>query len=983
MAKKSTNSLESFGWYVLRTPLFPVSHVDLAYQANTPEDYKKLFDNELFKEAIYLASHHLYERFEKWLNGTIRWKKNSPQEEQKLIKSLLKYWLRASYRCTPFGTMAGVSNPAKFVNEPTQFKLGKIKRYTRLDAELLYTINLQKSTQKLFPNPTIYPYSVNQSRYFFRYRKSIYGGIAFQYNFSSFENNEYISKVLKFTALGKTVDELVDFLALEDIDEESARAFIQDLLDVQVLLPDKMPSSVGKEYQKKVLPDKTLQSLVLAQGVPDYKAIIEQIPNQILENVDRMFHVDSLRDTKINQVSYSIKRQVIKITQVLGQIMSKQYAPELSIFSNKFYERYGEGFVELNEVLDPDNGIKYPFNSIKEPHNLIHLPFKYEQPTQNLRLDQKPQNFLLEIYAKALLHKEQKVSLSADHILKKFATSAQEIITDTFGVLVSILPQEQIYLRSFSQGAGSFLGRFGQASSEIAQSIKEITEYEQSTNPKVIYAEIDHVPASPRAYNILNRPSSIRKYKIVLSSNAIAHEDKHVILASDLLVTVQAGEIILWSKKHHKRVIPKLTTAHNQRGSNYPLYNFLCDVANQGVKLPSWTWGTLANAPFLPRVEIDGVIVSPAKWKILKKSDLEDFQVPNQILLCESDNKLPLDLTSSWSKEVLLETIEKRKQNQVPIVLEENLFAKQAGFTNELYIPLKSNQSVRYQSNFFPEKMEAIRYVPGGDWVYVKLYLGVITAQEVVINELKKLIKKLEMPWFFLRYNDNKGFHLRVRIKSNDTQSVMNQINNMFYHYIQKGRIQIIYDTYLPEIKRYGGKEMMSICEQIFFYDSEAIIENLVTLDEQVGREWQMHQVELGVKNLQCLLADFGFTLEESITFIKKIESSFAREFQVDKHFKKALSKRIEDYQRIKKEDIGSNDAFQKRSMAIRPLIAQLKDGLKEEDCITSSDSLFFTLIHMSLNRLFFDKLREHEFVCYNVLFRRLQAQYHKNKKTT
>ena len=151
MATKSDNSLKSFGWYVLRTPLFPVSNIDLAYQANTPEDYKKLFDNELFKEAVYLASHHLYERFEKWLNGTIHWKKNPTKEEQKLIKSLLKYWLRASYRCTPFGTMAGVSNPAKF-GEQTKIVLGDISRYNRIDAEYLFLatneLHLNPSTKK-------------------------------------------------------------------------------------------------------------------------------------------------------------------------------------------------------------------------------------------------------------------------------------------------------------------------------------------------------------------------------------------------------------------------------------------------------------------------------------------------------------------------------------------------------------------------------------------------------------------------------------------------------------------------------------------------------------------------------------------------------------------------------------------------------------------------------------------------------------------
>lgn len=976
--------IESFGWYVLRTPLFPIAYIKQAQKATTPEDFKTLFNHELFKEAVYLASHQLYDRFERWLDGTIRWRKHPEKEEQKLIASLLKYWLRASYRCTPFGTMAGVSNPAEFINGATQIELGNIIRHTRLDAELLYTIDLQNPIQQLFPNPTIYPYSDNQSRYFYRYRKSIYGGIAFQYNFSSFENSTYIDKVLGFAASGKTLNELVDFLALEEIDEASAQAFIGDLLDAHILVSSQMPTVVGEDYQKRILGKEILQSLKITKKVSDYKSILHQFPKQVLDNVDRKFHIDCIRETKVNQLSQKVKRRVTKTVQLLGKMMSRQYAPELAHFSAQFYDRYGEGFVALNEVLDPDNGIKYPYNAIKEPHNLIHLPFRYDQGTLPQKIpNQKLQNFLLEIYTKALLHNQSKVTISADRITKKFANSEHEMITDSFGVLISVLPQEQIYLRSILQGGGSFLGRFGLASPAINQAIKEINEFEQDTNPDVIYAEIDHAPANPRAYNILNRPGSIRQYKIVLSSNPLAHDAEQVILASDLLITIQTGEIVLWSKKHHKRVIPKLTTAHNQRGSNYPLYNFLCDIANQKMKLPSWNWGSLASAPFLPRVEIDGVIVSPAKWKIVRKSDVEDFQVPDSVLLCESDNKLPLDLKSDWGQTLLAQAIDKLKVNRRPVILEENLFTDGQGFTNEVYIPFKSTQPIRYQADFFPKQRKTVQYLPGEEWVYVKLYLGVITAQEVIKNELRKLVKVLNVPWFFLRYRDAKGFHLRIRFQSSDTQLVIDKLNQVFEEYTQQGRIQMTYDTYLPEIKRYGGKKMMAICEQIFFYDSEAIIENLVALDQQVGHGWQMHQVELGTKNLTCLLADFGFTLEESITFIQKLESRFAKEFKVDKKFKKILSERIRDYQKIERADIGNDGAFEKRSKAIRPLIVIIKEKLKSEECITTEFNLFFAIVHMSLNRLFFDRPREHEFVCYNILLRRLQAQYHKNKKTT
>lgn len=280
---KKKQNIESFGWYVLRTPLFPIEQIERAQKATTPEDFKKLFDNELFKEAVYLASHHLYERFERWLNGTIRWKKNPAKEEQKLIKSLLKYWLRASYRCTPFGTMAGVSNPAKF-GKQTKIVLDDIGRYNRIDAEYLFLatneLYLNSDAKIYYPNPTLYQHQ-GEWRYFERFAKrgtDKSGSFIYQFNFNSIEPNECIDLVWKTCQRGATKEAIIQTLLEEDdMSAEDAQAFFQEMLTLGLLAGGATPAPVGKEYQECLLPQLKINDLLHplkeAKGVKAYQYI--------------------------------------------------------------------------------------------------------------------------------------------------------------------------------------------------------------------------------------------------------------------------------------------------------------------------------------------------------------------------------------------------------------------------------------------------------------------------------------------------------------------------------------------------------------------------------------------------------------------------------------------------------------------------------------------------------------------------------------
>ncbi|CAA7390284.1 hypothetical protein CHRY9393_02586 [Chryseobacterium fistulae] len=97
-----------FDKYVVRTPSFSrknFQHTISSKDEITDAELKEICTNPIFQEAIYLASHNLYEELTKWINSE---KGFSKKEYQKLKHSLLKYYSRISTRCTPFGLFSSV-----------------------------------------------------------------------------------------------------------------------------------------------------------------------------------------------------------------------------------------------------------------------------------------------------------------------------------------------------------------------------------------------------------------------------------------------------------------------------------------------------------------------------------------------------------------------------------------------------------------------------------------------------------------------------------------------------------------------------------------------------------------------------------------------------------------------------------------------------------------------------------------------------------
>ncbi len=174
-----------------------------------------------------------------------------------------------------------------------------------------------------------------------------------------------------------------------------------------------------------------------------------------------------------------------------------------------------------------------------------------------------------------------------------------DLLPESFSVMVALVSRSQEALQRgdfeviFKGGTGPSSARsFGRFCSEdplMESLVRTALRDEEAQHVGCIYAEIVYLPEG-RLGNVLSRPT-LRDYEIVYLGRSGASADKQ-LSPDDLLVGMRDGEIVLYSKRLKRRILPRLSSAHSYSNPNLsPIYRFLCDLQNQGgVLVPNLRW---------------------------------------------------------------------------------------------------------------------------------------------------------------------------------------------------------------------------------------------------------------------------------------------------------------------------------------------------------------------------------------------------------
>lgn len=1011
---------------------------------------EKLFGDDFFREALFTASRELYKVFTELKAGNFQDKESS----RKFLFTFYKYYSRMCCRATPYGLFAGVTS-VTISEDPTNILFDEEKYRTACQLNIhsvtpvmrkIDPLNLMvRSKVKYLVNKTLY--RLGEHIFFV---EQFNNGRYLASNLSSIRLTEYVQAALDQAAKGATLDEIVEHIPNQSIDAEKKARFVTNLIQSQVLISEYWPSVSTEDYMndflgyldKNGIDDASLAGLRTAhhavaqvQRPGDINTLRQYVNNDTGDiNKGDFFKINLFYNMQAQAINKKVLQEIAGMAYEISRFTEPRVSDSLNDFARAFYKKYEDNEVPLVQALDPNFGIGYgkvvngfaEFTPLLEDVPVMSLPGAAAAPKADV-FDPVYRS----IMNRFLETKEQVINIEAD-IEKLYKDKERALPAGTevnsayiFGSILAASSTELdeghfkfFPVQLYAPFASRMISRFAHGDKNMRAQLETIAKAEQAANPDVILAEVLTIPDD--IYANVNLCPTIREYEIPYLSNSHLPRANQVNI-NDLLVSVKNGRVVLRSAKLGKEIIPCLSNTYNIELAQ-PIYKFLAAVSGQDVKFGEfWNWGAYNNEDHLPRVEYKKIILSRARWiirseKIDSKNDEKvkaffttfrnKYKVPRYVVLAQGDNELLIDLDNNICRSILIKEI-----NKYPVLLFEHLFdpgncfIKQdgKGFTNELLIPLGTNKPAYRQYYRDKKASEPVAkkiqktFLPGSEWLYVKIYAGSKNVEKVLTETISDFAKELVAgevidKWFFLRYNDP-DYHLRVRFHRHEKENnqgwylLLERLQERLSLLIKEAyAVTMITDTYTREVERYG-EHTMELSENIFYADSVAVANFLSLI---YGDEGEVLRWKFAFVDVDSLLNDFGYDFEGKKRLMQKMSDRFLNEFSHNnrqqamvliksmnnkyRKFRNEIDEVLMEYNAT--EIMEAYDCFKERSAMIK------EDAAKTRNLAGDNiDDLLASYIHMSLNRLFLINQRRHELVVYYLLTKHYESVSAKSKK--
>ncbi len=269
-------------------------------------------------------------------------------------------------------------------------------------------------------------------------------------------------------------------------------------------------------------------------------------------------------------------------------------------------------------------------------------------------------------------------------------------------------------------------------------------------------------------------------------------------------------------------------------------------------------------------------------------------------------------------------------------------------------------------------------FILGDEWIYYKLYCGKRISDVVLVNTIKPLVEKLInqnliSKWFFIRYKDP-DTHLRVRFLCTNIDqlgTIINLFNKAISSYVENDLIwKIQTDTYFREIERYG-KDTIEEAESFFNIDSTLCVNALEVIEDDILL------FAFTLRSINIVFDAFDYSINDRLFLTKRNLEAFKFEFNSNKTLSKQLNKKYNNLKTEIIEFLEMEHHFEYQVLidllnTQKLQLNKIKTNILEKNTQNkiNIDDLISSYIHMMVNRIFRDKQRLHELVCYDNLYR-------------
>ncbi|TCD27288.1 hypothetical protein EZ456_08790 [Pedobacter psychrodurus] len=918
---------------IFRTPKF-------SYQSELVDCWEEL------KLAISISSAAFYETIKEVKANEL--KDLSP----KVYFTIWKYFNRAKFRSTPYGTFAGFSllsdaikpSESRIVVEETQ-KVRELVDWPYKNNIQLPLAELLQKNCLIFSNSSYYltPSSI-------RYIACTDG----VFELAELDQDDFVKQILAACLTPVRFNDLAKQLNLNDTETENLFGLLQDMHDLQLIFTNYDPNIIGDDYFERL-------GLTATAELPKY--LIAQ------------------RTVLSGGINERLLQAIPGLINILHSIMPAKDRDALSQFQVRFKKKFEDQEVPLLLALDPEMGVGYD---------------ELEQAGQNSEFithfnNKPPKKAEIENIKTALKTylTEQKFEKGKAVYLNKLALTPNQKLAslpNSFSMVMSV-HDDLIFIEQIGGTTSNALsGRFTMAADDVAQYAKDIAAAEQQANPEVLFFDV--------AYMVEANVDNVNRRKLIYGHQlSILNFDTSAspLALNDIQISVRGTEIILRSKRLNKRLVPRMASAYNYIRSDLSIFRLLCDLQHQGLQTNlSFPLDTIfPDLDYYPRLQYQNIVLSSNKWRVKKEALLGADQKSLSIADCRSylsnlgvseyfkagisDQTLCFALQNDDDINAFLQYLQKHGSTYIEemllpqnsIVVDEATkpylaqFVLSIGHGEQIYRGLAKTSANAGVTRFF---------LPGKEWLYFEIYCHQQRSDQILTEVIAPFLTTHTdqvKSWFFIRYNEN-GNHIRFRVQLNnprDGQLLTSKLMDDLELFLNAGLVSDVQiKTYKRELERYGSN-MIEDVEQHFAIDS-AFVLSLLEAQTDDFNKYKLCSL-LVSKIIESNIID-----KQAINKIVRLMSdTFNEEHRLDAtDFKKLNS----HYQEFRKAEwtaltLEQEQKFEEFSDSFIKILKQCtsENALK----------LLTDLMHMHVNRLFSKDQRTHEMVMYYFLLKDIQRQ--------
>lgn len=371
--------------------------------------------------------------------------------------------------------------------------------------------------------------------------------------------------------------------------------------------------------------------------------------------------------------------------------------------------------------------------------------------------------------------------------------------------------------------AGQMSGRFADLTGRTGDFRAMLGKHLTGATP----VQLQFQPADPRTGNVGRVPPLLP----ALTSISGLGGDLSI---GDIGIAADLDGLYAVSLHTGREIAPTPMTMINIEGLTPNPVRLLTELAfARARRVMPWSWGPLDELPRLPRVRHGRAILMPARWLPVgltgadaRRPDWADrlagwrkqLDVPDRVLVGDVDQRLGLDLSDAWHRELLRAELERR-----PEALVSEDFSGDYGWIggrpHEIVVPVFAR--AQREPATAATRPSQPSYAPGGDWLYARIS----TASDTIEALLLDLVPRLPLPenWFFIRYNDPRP-HLRLRFHQ-PSPELLPALHDAVRHARERGLAgELEIGTYEPETARYGSGDVLAAAERVFCADSRLAV---------------------------------------------------------------------------------------------------------------------------------------------------------------